>query len=164
MLEQKSKIAARVVNEGILHGPQFLMVRPSRNNLHEFVAEENTCFFDICLPNYTTDKLRRITYFKEHNPADHGNIYHSLLVDSTKNLSTHSIDNLTYISYDTTPPKLPINFEIADIAYRGEYKIWERFIWKKSFKYLRGNGSLIFFIKESLRAFSYRRYILHSWL
>lgn len=67
MLEQKSAIAARVVNKGILHGPQFLMVRPSRNNLHEFVAEENTCFFDICLPNYTADSLRRITYFKELN-------------------------------------------------------------------------------------------------
>ncbi len=33
--------------------------------MHEFVAEENTCFFDICLPNYTADSLRRITYFKE---------------------------------------------------------------------------------------------------
>ncbi len=42
-----------------------MMVRPSINNLHEFVAEENTCFFDICLPNYTADSLRRITYFKE---------------------------------------------------------------------------------------------------
>jgi hypothetical protein len=42
-----------------------MMVRPSKNNLHEFVAEENTCFFDICLPNYTADSLRRITYFKE---------------------------------------------------------------------------------------------------
>lgn len=41
------------------------MVRPSRNNMHEFVAEENTAFFDICLPNYTADSLRRITYFKE---------------------------------------------------------------------------------------------------
>ena len=42
-----------------------MMVRPSINNLHEFVAEENTCFFDICLPNYTADSLRRITYYKE---------------------------------------------------------------------------------------------------
>jgi hypothetical protein len=42
-----------------------MVVRPSRDNLHEFVAEENTCFFDICLPNYTNDALRKITYFKE---------------------------------------------------------------------------------------------------
>ena len=46
------------------------MVRPSRNNMHEFVAEENTCFFDICLPNYTADSLRRITYFKEMEGVD----------------------------------------------------------------------------------------------
>ena len=63
MLESKKKISARLVNKTVLHGPQFLMVRPSRNNMHEFVAEENTCFFDICLPNYTADSLRRITYF-----------------------------------------------------------------------------------------------------
>ena len=48
-----------------MNGPQFMMVRPSHGNVHEFVAEENTCFFDICLPNYTADSLRRITYFKE---------------------------------------------------------------------------------------------------
>jgi hypothetical protein len=42
-----------------------MMVRPSHGNVHEFIAEENTCFFDICLPNYTADSLRRITYFKE---------------------------------------------------------------------------------------------------
>jgi hypothetical protein len=65
LLESKKKIHAKLVNKTILHGPQFLMVRPSRNNMHEFVAEENTCFFDICLPNYTLDSLRRITYFKE---------------------------------------------------------------------------------------------------
>jgi len=47
-----------------------MMVRPSKNNMHEFVAEENTCFFDICLPNYTADSLRRITYFKEINLND----------------------------------------------------------------------------------------------
>jgi hypothetical protein len=43
----------------------LLLVRPSSNNLHTFVAEEDSCFFDICLPNYTTDSLRRITYFNE---------------------------------------------------------------------------------------------------
>jgi len=44
-----------------------MMVRPSKNNMHEFVAEENTWFFDIWLQNYTADSLRRITYFKEIN-------------------------------------------------------------------------------------------------
>ena len=41
------------------------MVRPSVGNMHSFVAQEDSCFFDICLPNYTTDSLRRITYFDE---------------------------------------------------------------------------------------------------
>ena len=72
LLEKKSKISAKLVNKGTLHGPQFLMVRPSRNNMHEFVAEENTCFFDICLPNYTADSLRRITYFKEIGSPEMG--------------------------------------------------------------------------------------------
>lgn len=44
----------------------LLFVRPSTNNMHEFVAKENSCFFDICLPNYTPlNHSRRITYFKE---------------------------------------------------------------------------------------------------
>ena len=64
-LETKKVIKAKVVNSTILHGPQFMIVRPSRNNMHEFVAEENTEFFDICLPNYTTDSFRGITYFKD---------------------------------------------------------------------------------------------------
>ena len=65
LIEQKGQIGAKLVNQTILNGPQFMMVRPSHGNVHEFVAEENTCFFDICLPNYTADSLRRITYFKE---------------------------------------------------------------------------------------------------
>ncbi len=65
LIAQKNLIGAKLVNETVLNGPQFMMVRPSHGNVHEFVAEENTCFFDICLPNYTADSLRRITYFKE---------------------------------------------------------------------------------------------------
>jgi hypothetical protein len=42
-----------------------MIVKPSLNNVHEFVAEEDTCFFDICLPNYSEDSLRRITFFKD---------------------------------------------------------------------------------------------------
>lgn len=96
------------------------MVRPSRNNMHEFVAEENTCFFDICLPNYTTDSLRRITYFKELEMSD---VDPNLLADNTKEMSSVSeMQKLTFLTYDTTPPKLPVNFEIAEVPYRGQLK------------------------------------------
>ena len=114
------------------------MVRPSRNNLHEFVAEENTCFFDICLPNYTADSLRRITYFREIVAANSGNaaeinlgsanldlasmgLDHKTLADSTMDLSSR-VDGLKFIEYDSTPPTLPVDFEIADIPYIGEMK------------------------------------------
>jgi hypothetical protein len=131
-----------------------MMVRPSVNNLHEFVAEENTCFFDICLPNYTADSLRRITYFKEITSevlgqkaqADLGGAASSILestsgnkktpltskdlldaidpttiADSTLQLSS-KINGLTLLEYDATPPKLPVDFHVADIEYRGEMK------------------------------------------
>lgn len=97
------------------------MVRPSRQNMHEFVAEENTCFFDICLPNYTADSLRRITYFNEIQ--DISEVLPETVADSTYNLSK-TIENLKFIEYDSTPPKLPVNFEIADLPYIGEMK-WE---------------------------------------
>lgn len=82
----------------------LLFVRPSQNNMHEFVALENSCFFDICLPNYTPDNhSRRITYFKEvcENP--------------------HLIQGgITSLEYDTTPPHMPVNFSVTDLDYRGE--------------------------------------------
>jgi len=73
-----------------------MMVRPSVSNLHEFVAEENTCFFDICLPNYTADSLRRITYFKEitsevlgkNAQADLGGAASSILENKSANKKT----------------------------------------------------------------------------
>ena len=110
-----------------------MMVRPSKNNLHEFVAEENTCFFDICLPNYTADSLRRITYFKEivttkpqdasaaETTLDALGIDPKTLADNTLNLSS-PVDNLKFLEYDSTPPKLPVNFEIAELPYIGEMK------------------------------------------
>ncbi len=107
------------------------MVRPSRNNMHEFVAEENTCFFDICLPNYTADSLRRITYFKDitelHNEqaeqiSGENGLPMKEFADSTLDISC-KVGNLKHIMFDSTPPKLPVNFEVADIAYRGELKI-----------------------------------------
>jgi len=93
-------IEAKMTGSGILEGDNMLMVRPSKGNMHRFVAEENTCFFDICLPNYTADGLRRITYFKE-------------MGDICKE------DKLKGISYDVTPPVLPTNFSVNDLSYRG---------------------------------------------
>lgn len=42
------------------------------------------------------------------------------LADQTKNLSK-KIDGLTYLAYDTTPPKLPVDFEVNELAYRGNF-------------------------------------------
>jgi len=120
ILGSKKTISAKLVNKTVLHGPQFLMVRPSRNNLHAFVAEENTSFFDICLPNYTTDSLRRITYFKEVCPTIQESMDAAELADNTSQMSTTKPKGLTYLTYDTTPPKLPVNFEIEEVPYRGE--------------------------------------------
>ena len=51
-----------------------MYVRPSQNNMHKFIATENSCFFDICLPNYTPQShLRKITYFKDISPLNEGN-------------------------------------------------------------------------------------------
>ena len=128
----------KLATQTVLSGPQFMMVRPSRNNLHEFVAEENTCFFDICLPNYTADSMRRITYFKaiapENAAAAETNLDYSsdslnttfgvdptTVADSTLNLSK-KVEGLSFIAYDSTPPKLPVDFEIAEVDYRGEMK------------------------------------------
>lgn len=65
LLETKKEITAKKSNIKILDKKNLLLVRPSCGNMHQFVAEEDSCFFDICLPNYTADSLRRITYFNE---------------------------------------------------------------------------------------------------
>ncbi len=78
--------------------------------MHEFVAEENSCFFDICLPNYTPNShSRRITYFKE--VCDHSNCKHAALKGG-----------LTELEYYTTPPVMPVNFEVHDLDYRGNFQ------------------------------------------
>lgn len=100
-----------------------MIVRPSRNNMHEFVAEENTCFFDICLPNYTNETLRKITFFKELD--DLTVVNKDTVADNTFNLSLKSTDDtLRYLEYDCTPPKIPHNFDVADLAYIGDMK-WD---------------------------------------
>ena len=65
LLETKKEVEAIKTKESIVTAEDFLLVRPSEGNMHTFVAEEDSCFFDICLPNYTEDSLRRITYFNE---------------------------------------------------------------------------------------------------
>jgi hypothetical protein len=66
MLETKKRVKAKKSRNMNLKEGDLLFVRPSNNNMHEFVAQENSCFFDICLPNYTPASAeRRITYFKE---------------------------------------------------------------------------------------------------
>ena len=83
-----------------------LFVRPSVNNMHEFVAKENSCFFDICLPNYTPmNHSRRITYFKE----------------IMKDQATLYKGGITEVEYDTTPPVMPVDFKIEDLTYRGSF-------------------------------------------
>ena len=103
ILGEKTTIDAKVVNETVIKGSQFMLVRPSTNNMHEFKALEDTCFFDICLPNYSTDSLRRITYFKE--------IEDKALLEK----------GMTKLEYFASPPIFPEGFEINEVNYKGEY-------------------------------------------
>ena len=65
LLQTKKQIVAKKSGEKAITKDQILLVRPSLGNLHKFVAEEDSCFFDICLPNYTSSSQRKITYFNE---------------------------------------------------------------------------------------------------
>ena len=74
LIETKARIPAKKHAPQLMTGNNLLLLRPSCGNVHKFVAKEDSCFFDICLPNYTTDSLRRITYFNEvaeHVSCDH---------------------------------------------------------------------------------------------
>ncbi len=53
----------------------------------------------------------------------------STVADSTFQMGS-TINNLTLLEYDVTPPKLPVDFQVADIAYRGDMK-WASFIIRK---------------------------------
>ena len=65
LLAKKKRISCTLNADNTISDDQFMIIRPSMNNLHEFVALEDTCFFEVSLPNYTADVLRRITYFSE---------------------------------------------------------------------------------------------------
>ena len=88
-----------------INAGDLLYVRPSTNNMHQFVAKENSCFFDICLPNYSPEgHTRKVTYFKE----------------TGTNVANSTHGGLTELEYYTTPEiAMPDNFEINEINYRG---------------------------------------------
>ena len=103
ILDNQTVVDAKIVNQTVLTGDQFLIVRPSANNMHEFVAQENTCFFDICLPNYSTNSLRKITYYKE--------------CEAVPEMAQRG---MTRLIYSTSPPVFPPGFEINDVTYKGD--------------------------------------------
>ena len=106
LLETKTEIHAKKSEAKMVEGGKIMLVRPSCGNMHKFVAEEDSCFFDICLPNYTNDSLRRITYFNE-----------------VEVLGCDKHDDCdTIIQYNTTPPVLPIGFDIHELDFQGEMK------------------------------------------
>ena len=90
-----------------------MIVRPSRNNTHQFLALENTCFFDICLPNYTLDCHRKITYFKEVSDEE------DKKPENSREMKNYSINDVIKLEYNTTNPNLPPGFQISELSYRG---------------------------------------------
>jgi hypothetical protein len=92
-----------------------MYVRPSANNLHTFTAAENSCFFDICLPNYTqSSHLRKITYFKDTNLFSVDGAMP--LAEPDFNLKKSVITDLEY--YTSVPQQIP-GFGITELSYRG---------------------------------------------
>ena len=92
----KKKIQAKKSKLMNIKAGDLLYVRPSTNNMHQFIAKENSCFFDICLPNYTVEgHTRKVTYYKE----------------TGKSVHNHLRGGRTEIEYDTTPCiKMPDDF------------------------------------------------------
>merc|ERR1711907_911177 len=121
-VDEKYKYNQLTENEyaELLEKNNLLLVRPSCGNMHKFIAQEDSCFFDICLPNYTQDSLRRITYFNE--VGEHlGCDGHDHSDKEEAHVKTeNSCEGTTLLEYDTTPPTLPNGFEVQEVAYRGE--------------------------------------------
>lgn len=111
LLETKARIPAKKSAPKTLDKNNLLLVRPSSGNMHKFVAEEDSCFFDICLPNYTQDSLRRITYFNE--------VAEPMIGEEHTENRQHAKAN-TMLEYHVTPPVLPVGFEINELNYQGE--------------------------------------------
>ena len=112
LLETNAVISAKKSKRKNLESGNLLLVRPSCGNMHKFYAEEDSCFFDICLPNYTTDSLRRITYFNEISDQVTSD-------ESCNELEKH--DRQIKLQYHTTPPVMPFDFEVAEMQYRGNF-------------------------------------------
>jgi len=77
------------------------------------VAEEDCCFFNVYLPNYTADGLRRITFFKECPVSNQSNDEHFAYSD-------FGYSTETMLQYNTTPPVMPSGHEVTEVDYRGE--------------------------------------------
>lgn len=106
ILETKTQVEAKKTKNFNLTDNNVILVRPSIGNMHTFVAEEDSCFFDICLPNYTPDTKRKITYFKE--------------VQDIEQMS--DTRTKTLIEYYTTPPVLPVGFDIKELEFQGRFE------------------------------------------
>ena len=109
LIDTKHKVTATKSKAKVLDKKNLLLVRPSVGNMHSFVAQEDSCFFDICLPNYTTDSLRRITYFNEVTDDSLG-------------------QGLTKLEYSSTPPVMPVGFDVAELDYRGDFNEARKFL------------------------------------
>ena len=101
----KSRIKAKKSKPMDIKAGDLLYVRPSTNNMHQFIAKENSCFFDICLPNYSADShTRKGTYYKETG-------------ESVQNNLRGGLTELEYLTNQTLG--LPKGFSINEIDYRG---------------------------------------------
>lgn len=112
LLETNAQIAAKKSRKKILDKGNLLLVRPSQGNMHKFFAEEDSCFFDIMLPSYSEESLRRITYFNEISDQVTGESHCKVDDDRDREIK---------LAYHTTPPKLPFDFDVAELDYRGHF-------------------------------------------
>ena len=109
-LATKKVIRARRSHPMRVTAGNLMHVRPSLHNMHTFTAKENSCFFDICLPNYTmASHDRKITYFKDLGAC----------AEPTFS-GPPSPAALTDVEFYATPPVMPANFDLRDISFRGE--------------------------------------------
>jgi len=98
-----------------INSGNMMYVRPSTNNMHTFTAQENSCFFDVCLPNYShSNHLRKITYYKDTNQSS---VNASLPFSDPDLLSRQPA--ITDLIYDTCVPTDIPGFRINELSYRG---------------------------------------------
>lgn len=65
LIKNKTVIDAVVKKDLTYTGANQVLMTPSNNNVHEFTAEENTCFLDASWPNYSGEVEKRKSYFVE---------------------------------------------------------------------------------------------------